>query len=86
MSAGGPARYPRCQAWAAALHEAGYEGIRYRARHDPALGTTSYAIFGTPGLDEKVFAPASTFPVPAEWIDELAHRYGFRIVPRNSIL
>lgn len=83
MSAGGPSTYPRTQAWAAALFGAGFGGVRYRARNAPALDLTSFAIFGGPGVDDKVFATPSTFPVELDWlgIHELIHTYGFRLAP-----
>lgn len=81
VSAGGPTIYPTTQTWAGALHDAGFSGIRYRARHDPSLQRTSFALFGQPGLDDKIFAPASTWPVPMEMVTDLASTYGFTIVP-----
>jgi hypothetical protein len=40
--------YPTAQRWAAALAAAGYDGLRYRARHDPA-GGRCLALFGAAG-------------------------------------
>jgi RES domain-containing protein len=81
VHAGGPASYPACQAWAAALQAAGYAGVRYLARHDPSMGSVSYALFGDPGDDNKVFDPPTTFEIPGALIDTLTFEYGIPITP-----
>ena len=41
--------YTLPQAWAAALHGQGFDGLRYRARHDPG-GVSAFALFGEHGV------------------------------------
>lgn len=41
--------YPMTQLWAAALHRAGFAGIRYWARHDLAHTAACLALFGPAG-------------------------------------
>jgi hypothetical protein len=53
ISAGGPSVYPVTQAWAAALHAAGFDGIAYHVRHDPSGELLGVAIFGEPGDQDK---------------------------------
>jgi RES domain len=44
VSAAGPEVFERTHAWAAALRNAGLDGVRFRARHDPSLSQVSYAL------------------------------------------
>jgi len=41
--------YTTPQRWAAAFHEAGFEGIRFFVRHDPSRTAQGYALFGKHG-------------------------------------
>ena len=44
------ADYPLTQRWAAALRAAGYEGVRYWARHDLEHARRCVALFGAGGV------------------------------------
>ncbi|MEB3069306.1 RES family NAD+ phosphorylase [[Mycobacterium] vasticus] len=41
--------YPATQRWATALHQAGFDGVRYWARHDLAHTAACLAVFGPTG-------------------------------------
>lgn len=43
------ADYAAAHAWAAALHAAGFDGLRYHVRHDPRSRLTGIAWFGRAG-------------------------------------
>lgn len=72
--------YSLTQAWALALHEAGYRGIRYRARHDPRGGLTSIALFGS---DRPPRSAASTAELPLDLIHEAAETFAISVLPRR---
>lgn len=72
--------YKRCQLWAAALFEAGFGGIRYRARHDPSLTSTSIALFGAPGAESKSLVSLGEVDLAAA-SDDFADYFGLRIMP-----
>jgi hypothetical protein len=86
-SAGGIETYPTCQQWAAALFAAGFDGVRYYARHDPQLTSTSVAVFGPPGPDDKLL---ETLVPPValsafDQLDELTDHFGYVIVPTTAL-
>jgi RES domain len=73
--------YDKTHAWAAALHKAGFDGIRYFLRSDPALKLIGYALF-----DEAGEAPPGRWPsgrsdrvAPATLRE--AREYGFEVIP-----
>ena len=72
--------YERCQLWAAALFDAGFGGVRYRARHDPSLQSTSVRLFGPPGADTKTLVVVGELAL-AQLSDQIAEHFGIRIVP-----
>jgi hypothetical protein len=73
--------YGKTQRWAAALAEAGFGGIRYFLRSDPALRLIGYAVFGDAGEPKAgVWPPGPSEPVATETVREAA-RYGLRVVP-----
>jgi len=73
--------YELTQRWARALAAAGFDGIRYLVRHDPAQRRVGLALFGETG-------EAADWPDPrTEEIDEdllldAARRFGIRVLPR----
>lgn len=71
--------YGPSQALAAQLYRAGFDGIYYTARHDPAFLERSVAVFGTPSA-AKLFA-ASIGPMPASLVHEVAHDFGLIVLP-----
>ena len=66
-------------ALATELYQAGFDGIYYTARHDPAFLERSIAVFGTPST-AKLFT-LSTGPVPAGLVDEVARDFGLTVLP-----
>ncbi len=71
--------YGLSQALAGHLYAAGFDGVYYTARHDPAFSERSIAIFGGSG-DDKVFA-ASTSSIPDELVAEAERDYALLVLP-----
>lgn len=70
--------YGKTQAWAAALHRAGFEGIRYFLRSDPSLKLIGYAVFGEPPPGN--WPQGTSEPVSGRAVLDAA-RYGLRVAP-----
>jgi RES domain len=87
ISAGGASLYGVTRRWAAALHAAGFDGLRYRARHDPSLSQVSFALFGEHDtFDDKLVGVVRThgmLPLD-QWSDTVA-RYGITVVPHGPL-
>jgi hypothetical protein len=66
--------YALTQRWAAALREAGFDGVRYWARHDPGRGP-AVALFGPAGQSED-HPEAATQPVDPALQADVTRRYG----------
>jgi hypothetical protein len=62
------------QSWAAALRTAGFDGVRYWARHDPGRGP-AVALFGPAGQSED-HPDAATQPVDPALQADVTRRYG----------
>jgi hypothetical protein len=68
----------------AAAIGAGFDGVRYRARHDPALRLTSVALFapaGAPAPTDHTWPPGVSVPVPDELIEDAARTFGYGVLP-----
>ena len=74
------ADYGLTQSWASALRDAGYAGIRYKARHDPRGQLASIALFGP---DEPLRSAARTTAVPVDLIHEAAATFAITVLPRR---
>jgi RES domain len=72
--------YNLTQGWALAFQEAGYAGIRYRARHDPRGELNSIALFGS---SRPPRSAARTTPIPLDLIHEAAETFAIAILPRR---
>ncbi len=73
--------YDKTQGWAAAFHEAGFDGIRYFLRSDPALKLIGYALFDAAGEAPPGRWPSGpSEPVSPATLTE-ARRYGFEVIP-----
>jgi hypothetical protein len=72
--------YGLTQGWASALREAGYAGIRYKARHDPRGQLVSIALFGS---DKPPRSAAKTTTVPVELIHEASATFAIAVLPRR---
>lgn len=72
--------YNLTQGWALAFQEAGYAGIRYKARHDPRGQLTSIALFGS---DKPPRSAAKTTAVPVDLIHEASATFAITVLPRR---
>ncbi|MGV1048068.1 MAG: RES family NAD+ phosphorylase [Solirubrobacterales bacterium] len=72
--------YNLTQGWALALQEAGYDGIRYKARHDPRGELVSIALFGS-GKSRRSAAKTTTIPV--DLIHEASDTFAITVLPRR---
>jgi hypothetical protein len=72
--------YDLTQGWAPALQEAGYGGIRYKARHDPRGELVSIALFGS-GRTSRSAAKTTTIPV--DLIHEASATFAITVLPRR---
>ena len=72
--------YVLTQRWASALGDAGYSGIRYKARHDPRGQLASIALFGP-----RKAAPSAreTTAVPIDLIHEASSTFAITVLPRR---
>lgn len=73
--------YEMTQAWAGALQRAGFDGIRYRVRHDPAQDLIGVALFGPAGVYDDALVTAVRSPVPAPLIAEAWDHFGIVVLP-----
>ena len=73
--------YGITQAWAAALHRAGFNGIRYLVRHDPSQSLTGIALFGLAGEHDDQFLTVKTAAVPTSLVTAAEARFGIVILP-----
>jgi hypothetical protein len=72
--------YNLTQGWALALQEAGYDGIRYKARHDPRGQLVCIALFGS---DKPPRNAAKTTAVPVDLIHEASTTFAITVLPRR---
>lgn len=72
--------YNLTQGWALAFQEAGYAGIRYKARHDPRGQLTSVALFGS---KKPPRSAAKTTVIPVDLIHEASSTFAITVLPRR---
>lgn len=72
--------YRLTQNWARALRDAGYAGIRYKARHDPRRQLVSIAIFGS---SKPPRSAAKTTAIPVDLIHEASATFAITVLPRR---
>lgn len=72
--------YNLTQGWALALQEAGYDGIRYKARHDPRGELVSIALFGSAKPPRSA---AKTTTIPVDLIHEASTTFAIAVLPRR---
>lgn len=72
--------YNLTQGWALAFQEAGYAGIRYKARHDPSGRLVSIALFGSEKPPRRA---AKTTAIPIELIHEASSTFAITVLPRR---
>lgn len=71
--------YALPQAFASAAAAAGYDGVRYFARHDPAKELVCQAVFGHG--DDPTFTHGPSRPLPKRLLQQARAEFGYRIVP-----
>jgi hypothetical protein len=72
--------YNLTQGWALALQEAGYDGIRYKARHDPRGQLVSIALFG-PRTPPRSTTTSTTIPV--DLLHQASATFAIKVLPRR---
>jgi hypothetical protein len=72
--------YDLTQGWALALQEADYDGIRYKARHDPRGQLVSVALFG-PGTPPRSTTTSTTIPV--DLLHQASATFAIKVLPRR---
>lgn len=72
--------YNLTQGWALAFQEAGYDGIRYKARHDPRGALVSIALFGS---GKPARRGAKTTAIPVDLLHEAAATFAITVLPRR---
>jgi RES domain len=83
-SLGANEHYTASQRFAAAAVQAGYDGVRYLVRHDPAQRLYGIALFGPEGQADPADPawPVSTDgPLPDELLAEAQRAFHYRILP-----
>ncbi|HEV2754793.1 MAG TPA: RES family NAD+ phosphorylase [Actinomycetota bacterium] len=70
--------FAKTQNWAADFLEAGFDGIRYFARHDPQQDLISYALFGVGGA-QPLFGPTETRRIEPRLLVEAGRLFGISI-------
>lgn len=72
--------YGLTQNWASALRDAGYAGVRYKARHDPRGQLVSIALFGSAKPPRSA---AKTTTIPVDLIHEASATFAITVLPRR---
>jgi RES domain len=73
-------RYEETQAWANAFARAGFDGVYYFLRHDPAQRLSGVVLFGPAGLSPEL--PTSPGqPIDKAVIEEVRRRFGIDVGP-----
>lgn len=71
--------YARTQRFAAWLHAAGFDGVRYLLRNDPSAMLVGIALFGEAG--EQQWPAAETAAIPADVIEHAEAEFAITVVP-----
>lgn len=76
--------YGPSQALAERFYRAGFDGIRYLVRHDPAQKLYGIAIFGPPGVPSpaKSWPAGADAPIPDDLAEEACELFGYRVLPK----
>jgi RES domain-containing protein len=75
--------YVASQALAARAVQAGFDGLRYLVRHDPAQRLYGIALFAEPGAssDHRAWPCERDAAIPDALIDEASRPFGYRVLP-----
>ena len=71
--------YAKTQDWATAFARAGFDGICYFLRHDPAQRLTGIALFGPAGSPSG-FPSGATEAIGTDLIQAVADRFGIQVI------
>jgi len=77
-------RYDDSQAFAVDVARAGFDGVRYLVRHDPAQQLYGIALFGPAGAPDSAdpdWPPGADEAIPEELVAEAGRRFGYRVLP-----
>jgi hypothetical protein len=77
--------YTESQELSAHFFDAGFDGILYRIRHDPAMQLEAVAIFGESGDHPHRFSPPKTGAISDDLI-ERGEAFGIEVVPSTPLL
>ena len=66
--------------WAEAFWNAGFDGVRYRLRHDPSAQLLGFAVFGAAG--EASF-PFRSSAIPGTLVRQAERHFGVRVLPER---
>jgi hypothetical protein len=83
-SLGADRRYDASHKFAADAVAAGFDGIRYLVRHDPAQKLYGIALFGEPearAARDREWPRGTQEPIGDELVDEAGRRFGYRVLP-----
>jgi len=83
-SIGASENYTASQAFASEALAAGFAGVRYLVRHDPAQKFFGYALFGHPTPAHSLPAPGGSTvdePIPDSLVEQARRLFGYRVLP-----
>jgi hypothetical protein len=83
-SLGANEKYAQSHDFAGRVKDAGFDGIRYFLRHDPAQKLFGYALFSAPGLSGSLMVAhgsATDEEIPAAVIEQAQRVFGYRVLP-----
>lgn len=83
-SLGADEHYDESQAFSVSAVHAGFDGIRYLVRHDPAQHLYGVALFAEAGVAPttgRVWPVDADGPIPDALVAEARRRFGYRVLP-----
>ncbi len=83
-SIGSGESYDASQRFAGEAIAAGYDGVRYLVRHDPAQKLYGYALFapaGAPDSHDALWPAGDDRPIPDHVVQDAARLFGYRVLP-----
>jgi RES domain len=82
-SLGADEEYAASQAFAAEAAHAGFDGLRYLVRHDPAQQLYGIALFSkqTTAIDNPAWPDEHDAAIPDELIAEASRLFGYQVLP-----
>lgn len=79
--------YEETQGWASAFAAAGFDGVRYLLRHDPAQRLVGYALFASAGSAVAAgdWEVTSTTAIDDALLREVEARFGLSVLPTDTL-